>query len=77
MMQLRLTTKVSSVDLENIGQGHISKRVISQFLTDLNQIFFKNDDAATGLSRLCVPAQILFTLDNCLLNMDAPHKPAI
>ena len=41
------------------------------------KFFFKNDDAATGIVPFMCTSPNFFSLDNSLLYMDAPHKPAI
>ena len=65
-MQLRLSTKAASA--ENVGQGHISQRVLlSYYQTDLNQMFFMNDEASTLIVTLMCEDLHFFTLDNCLL----------
>ena len=64
---------VTSVDLENVGQGHISQSN-NYYQTDLNKMFFMNDDAPTGIVALMYAGPHFFTLDNCLLYMDAAHK---
>ena len=65
-------------DLENEGQGHILQSNISYFQTSLNQIFFSNDDAHTGIVAVMCAGSHFFTLDNCLLYMDTPtYQPVI
>ena len=69
--------RVTSADLENVEQGYISKRVIFRcYQTELNQMFFMNDDAS-GIVVLILAGPHFLTLDNCLLYMDAPQKPVI
>ena len=43
----------------------------------MNRIFFPNDDATTEIVTFMRAGPHSFTQDNCLLSMDAPHKPAI
>ena len=43
----------------------------------MNQIFFKNDDAATGIVAFKCAIPTFFNTDNCLLYMNAPYKSAI
>ena len=46
---------------------------------DLNQILFKNDDAATGIvAFICADLHFYFyTVDSCFFSIDARHKPVI
>ena len=45
--------------------------------TDFNQMFVKNDDATSTIVAFMCAGPHFFTIDICLLYMDAPHKPAI
>ena len=51
---------------------------LSYYQTDLNQIFFKDDDADSGIVTFMCAGPYFFTTDNCLLYMDAPtNQPFI
>ena len=72
-------TKIMPMDWQqiswpwNVAQGHISRIVISSYYqTDLNQIFFSNYDAATGV---VAAGPHFLTLDNSLLYVHAPPPP--
>ena len=47
------------------------------YKTDLNQIVFMIDDAIIRIVALMCAGPHFITLDNCLVFMYAPHKPAI
>ena len=79
MMQLGLTTKAShQLNLKVYVKISFHKEYyLSYYQTDLNKIFFSNDDTANGvIAFMCIGTHFC-TVDNCLLCKDDPRNLAI
>ena len=75
MMLLWLTTEASHRLTLKVAFN--KELYLIYYQTDLNQIFFKNDDAHTVIVTFMCAGPHFFSPDNFLLYMDASNKPAI
>ena len=79
-MLLGQTTKVShqlTIKVPVTITFH-KEKYLSYYQTDLNQIFFKNDDADIALVTFMYVCRFSFLFrDDSLFDMVTPHKPAI